>query len=134
MARLSSQPNYNRAAIVQQMIDMKNSGKTYQDIADEFGVSRQRVFQMIGSGDPKFFRYISTKGCIYKGVRKYMNDNKISMAELVRKLYGNYVPRNFYSVRNKLSGVTDITKKHIDKILEITGLTYEEAFELESEV
>ena len=133
MAERKTRTKQEREAIVQQMTEMKNGGKTYQEIADEFGISRQRVHQMISTGDPKFFRYITTSSCIYKGLRKYMNDNKVSMAELVRRTHGVYSPRNFYTTRNRLSGAVDIPKKHIDKILSVTGLTYEVAFELEVE-
>ena len=124
----------DRAETIRQMICMKNEGKTYQVIADAFGVSKQRVYQLIGSGDVRFFRHISTKSCIYKGIRNWMNDNKISMAEFVRRLYGNYTPRNQANTIRRLSGRVDAQKRHIDKILEVTGLTYEVAFELEENI
>ena len=134
MARPNNCTKEERDNVVQQMLAMQNDGKTYQQIGEAFGISRQRVHQMIGGRDVRFFRHIGTKTCIYKGVRKYLNDNQISIAELVRRTYGIYHPKNFYSMRNRLSGVTDINKTYIDKILEVTGLTYEVAFELESEV
>ena len=134
MAKLNAQRQKERDALVQRMTDMKNNGKTYREIGEVFGVSRQRVCQMIGRGDTRFFRHVSAKSCVYKGVRKYLNDNKISIAELVRMVYGAYHPRNFYTMRNRLSGATDMPKSYIDKILEITGLAYEVAFEVESEV
>lgn len=134
MGRLNEQTRKERDAIKQQMLDMKNDGKTYQEIADEFGVSKQRIQQMLSTGDARYFRYIKKTTCVYKGIRKYMNDNKISVAELVRRVYGYYHPKNLATIRNKLNGHTDISKQYIDKLLEVTGLTYEVAFEIESEV
>ena len=134
MAAYKKRTKQERDAIIQQMNMMRDSGKTYQEIAAHFNLSKQRIYQMIGSNNPQFFRYVKPTNCVYKGIRKWMNDNKISIAELTRKLYENYSPVNFARVCNRLNGSTDISKKHIDKILSITGLTYEVAFEIESEV
>ena len=134
MAGLNARNKEEREAMVQQMANMRDSGKTYQEIAEKFNISKQRVYQIIGSNGPKFFRHITATGCIYNGVRQWMNDNKVSITEMTRRLYGNYSPVNFNRVRNKLNGSASITKKYIDKILEITGLTYEVAFAVDSEV
>lgn len=134
MAKLSSRPNYDKNAIIQEMLCMRNGGKNYSEIAQHFNISKQRVYQLIGNSNPSFFRHIQPTGCIYKGVRKWMNDNKVSVTEMTRRIYGNYNPCSYSAVRNRLCGLLDMNKKHIDKILQITGLTYEVAFELESEV
>lgn len=39
----------NKAQREQAMIDLRNQGKTYEEIGEAFGVTRQRVHQMIGS-------------------------------------------------------------------------------------
>lgn len=134
MGILNVQLKQERDAAKHQMLDMKNDGKTYQEIADAFGISKQRVHQLLGTGDARYFRYVKKTTCIYKGIRKYMNDNKVSVAELVRRVYGYYHPKLFSTMVSKLRGSSDIQKRYIDKILEATGLTYEVAFELESEV
>jgi hypothetical protein len=134
VAKLNAQNKQERDAIIQRMIDMKNEGKTYQVIADEFGISKQRVQQLIGNRDARYFRYIKKTTCIYKGIRKYLNDNKISVAEFVRRTHGCYHPVYMSRLMSKLRGETDMQKRYIDKILEVTGLTYEVAFELEEDV
>ena len=133
-AKLNAQNKQERDAIIQRMIDMKNEGKTYQAIADEFGISKQRVQQLIGTRDARYFRHIKKTACIYKGIRTYLNDNKISVAEFVRRVYGCYHPVYMSRIMSKLRGSNDIQKRYIDKILEVTGLTYEVAFELEEDV
>ena len=133
MAKLQAKSKQEKEALKQQMKNLHKDGKTYQEIGDTFGISRQRVFQIIGSSDVRYFHRIGLKSCIYKGIRKYMNDNMISMTEMTRRLYdGVYSPLNFRRTRDRLNGNMQITKQYIDKILALTGLTYEVAFELEN--
>lgn len=132
--KLNATNRQEKEEIKRQMIEMHEIGRTYRQIGETFGVSRQRVFQMIGGGNNKHFRYINTNMCIFKGIRKYMNDNKISIMEITRLTYGDTNSGYYNRAKGRLNGTLDFTKKHIDKILEITGLAYEVAFELESEV
>ena len=135
MAKLQTKSKQERDALRQQMRDLHKDGKTYQEIGDMFGISKQRVFQMIGgSSSPKYFRHITADCCIFNGIRKYMNDNKVSCMEMTRRIHGDTGPRYYQYTKSKLNGNTELTKKYIDKLLEITGLTYEVAFQLESEV
>ena len=59
---------------------------TYQEIADKYGVSRQVVGQACGKANPCRFRFWKDTACIYPNVRNWLNDNKISKSELVRRL------------------------------------------------
>ena len=118
-------------AIEQRKKDMRKlreSGVTYAEIANKYGISKQRVYQLIGGKDEKLFKPITTERCVYGGLRKWMNDNKVCVSELTRKIYGNYAPNSYERVKERLNGKCQFTKTYIDKILEITGLTYEEAF------
>lgn len=102
---------------------MLDNGCTYQEVAKHFGVSRQRVHAL--------FPYISKRArhkageynYIYPNVNKYMKDNKISLMEMYRKTGINYnqLHRIFY-------GESNPSKKTIDKLLDYTGMTYEEMF------
>ena len=114
-----------------QMETLFKNGMTYAEIGCQFGISRQRVAQIIGKRNEKYFRAIKCERCVYVGVRKWLIDNKISITELTRRLYGNSSSDNFHSVNNRLNGSAELTKTYIDKILKITGLTYEEAFKKE---
>ena len=134
MPRLSAEEKQQRAALRVQMRQMYEDGKTYKDIGDTFGLSKQRIFQMIGRGDVKLFRKITPKQCVYKGIRKFMNDNNVSIHELTRRIYGSSNPGNYQRTKGRLDGTKELVKEHIDKLLAITGLTYEAAFEIESEV
>ena len=111
--------------------DMKKlyeSGMSLQEIADEMGISRQRVHQIIGKQNKSLFKPFTAKRCVYAGLRKWLNDNKVSTAELTRRLYGNTHGENYERTRLRLCGSKELNKTYIDKLLKITGLTYDEAF------
>lgn len=109
-----------------QMIRLYNGGMSYQKIADKYGLSHQRVQQIIGSSNEKLFRGFTKERCIYSGLRKWLNDNKVSACELTRRLYDNSNPVNTARTIKRLNGTNELTKTYIDKLLKITGLTYEE--------
>lgn len=110
-----------------EMESLKAQGWTYTDIGNKFGISRQRVWGVIGGHYSGSFRRIKEDVCIYPNLRKYMNENKISVRELTRLLYGYWHSdlneRTFSLLRGK-----DCRKSVIDRVLATTGLTYEEAF------
>lgn len=112
------------------MINLYNSGMTYDEVAKIVGLSRQRVYQLIGRADTKLFRHIDADRCVYVGIRDWLNENKVSVSELTRRMYGNFHTENQNRVSSMLRGSEKITKYQIDKILKATGLTYENAFEM----
>lgn len=114
------------------MVEMRENGSTYQEIGKAFGLSRQRVCQMIGGQVRSHFKKITPEDCIYPILRKWMNDNHITRADLCRRLYGNTHPKNSSRCRAFLKGINQEAKKNtIDKYLMVTGLTYEELFKTE---
>lgn len=100
-------------------------GKTYQEIANEFGVSYQAVAMCIGKHHPGHFRPLTQKQCVYPGLRRWMNENKVSQAELLRRMGMMVGGRNSEHLRSLLNGRTEFKKKNIDLLLKITGMTYE---------
>lgn len=115
------------------IIDMHNKGVTYEEIGKMLGVSKQRVAQIAPAKIySRFFREITPKQCVYTGIRNWMNENKITLSELSRRVYGNGTPNNYHQTTRMLRCGGDYTNKWmIDKILSVTGLTYEEAFKKE---
>ena len=66
-----------------EMYRMRLEGKSYQVIADRFGVSRQYVYQLIGQqckSEP--YRNVNVP---YTGLKKWMNESRYSIAELSRE-------------------------------------------------
>lgn len=105
------------------MFMMRLDGASFQDCANKYGLSKQRVRQIIL--DP----YGNSAG---KRVdpRKY---KRHTLAEVIIKKYGtlkNFEERSgIYptTVQKLLNGGT-VSSKTVDAVLKFTGLTYEEAF------
>lgn len=70
---------------------------------------------------------VSENQCAYKGLRNWMNASGICISSLARMMYcdGNESKRTM--VARALKG-GNCSKKTIDRILRVSGLTYEEAF------
>ena len=112
---------------IERMTRLREQGNTYEVIAKMEGVSKQRVFQLIGGIDRTKVKPLTKKQCIYDGLRQYLNENHIGRSEFTRKIYGYNHPSCYACIIKWLQGV-EMTMSVINKILSITGLTYEQAF------
>lgn len=115
-------------ATLQEKLALREQGMTYQQIADHFGISYQAVANSLSKHNPRLFRYVSEEGCIYPNLRRWMNENKVGKRELLRRCGLVCAPKNYDRFCSYFQGKVDPPKKTIDKILRVTGLTYEEAF------
>lgn len=115
----------------QEMLRLYESGMTMDKIGEKFGVSRQRVFQIIGGNTMRHHSAVTPTKCIYIGLRNWLNDNDVSIMGMTRKMYGNSSPANYQHTKCVLNGKNNMRKFDIDKIIKITGLTYEKLFEEE---
>lgn len=115
---------------LEKMKKMRSEGMSYRQIAAEFGISYQRVHQMIGT--ECHFRPVKEDECIYKGLRDWMNENRYSRTHFVRLLYGKTQSETQKRIAGVLRG-KGCTKTLIDRILDVTGLPYEVAFKVEGE-
>lgn len=96
---------------------MRLEGVPVIQIAKHFGVSRQRIYDILPStGRP-------VKGCIYPNINEWMIDNEMNAFDLARA-----IDMSPSGLTDFLRGLHDTRKKYIDKILDVTGLTYEHAF------
>lgn len=108
------------------------SGLSRREIAEKYGVSVQMVHQACGKYGPGHFRKITEKGCVYPNLRNWMNENKVSYMELLRRMGLLPVSRNLSTIYNWLRGMCDPRKETIDKMIAITGIPYEKLFTKES--
>jgi transcriptional regulator with XRE-family HTH domain len=104
------------------------NGLTAAQIAAKYGVSRQAVCSAVGRYDPFAFTYIEKHQCVYPIWRKWMNSNKVSRAELCRRMGISGASENILRISAYMRGTNYPTKRVIDRLLEATGLTYEELF------
>ena len=111
------------------MYELRKEGYTHQKIADEFGLSCQRVNQILAERCEGKFRGWTEERCVYPGIRKWLNDNKISCSELGRILYGHNLDG---CCRETLAGTLKgkFTPKFamINKLIDVSGMTYEQLF------
>ena len=103
------------------MRKLHDEGMTYEQIGKCFGISKQAVHQKLERGPTDHFREGATRKVKYIGLREWMINNRVSMTKLeelcsISKAY------------RPLVGCGQPSKKTIDAILAVTGLTYEECF------
>ena len=109
---------------------LRAEGLTYREIAARCGVSYQTVAQVCAKSNATQFRKITPTVCVYPGLRDWMNSNYVSRSELYRRMHDNSpcIGRAPYVIRERLSGKTFWRMDEIDRLLDITGMTYEELF------
>lgn len=108
-----------------EMFRLRLEGNTLQEIADRFGITRERVRQILLSAEPRCSRIPELPNCIYPNLAKWLRDNRCSYSGFARKV--GVKPSAIY---NGLRGKTGIRKETIDKILRETKMSYEQAFYL----
>lgn len=106
----------------------REKGRTYAEIARMYGVSKQRVAAACGKQDTSKFREITPKGCVYPNLRDWMNRHKVSRKEFLRRMGLTTNGGNEQIFRNYLQGKSNPGKSYIDRMLRVTGLTYEKLF------
>ena len=102
---------------------MHAKGMTYEEIGEIFVFSKQRAQQLAHSHPGDGFHANTIAKIKYVGLRNWMLENRVKVCDL-EKQCGSRLHRALSSEGNP-------TKKLIDKILAITGLTYEECFKEE---
>lgn len=105
---------------------MRLDGCTYQEIADRFGVTRQYIQQTIPS-DPIVRRKTRQleKVCIYEGLAEFIKDHQMSSTQI-----GEIIGVCRVSTYQRLTGERKFNISDIRKILDYTGMTFEECFKL----
>ena len=102
---------------------MRKIGMSYQEIADKFGVSRQYINFLLQDGERVGRKPKNTHQIKYIGLKRYLETNRISIGKFSKMCGIDYT-----TMWRNLIGKTDMLKRNIDKILKVTGMTYEEAF------
>lgn len=106
------------------MFCMRMDGYTLQEIGNKYGITRERVRKILDVGKRKdIFQKI-----VYPGLKQYLVERKMS----VRK-FSLLIGTQYQTAINILCGKTKPRIDTINKILQSTGLTYEEAFSLGGE-
>lgn len=110
-----------------QMQMLRDEGLKCREIAERFGVTPQYVSQVCADYNPARFRYVD-EYCVYPNLKKWMNDNKISRNELLRRMGVTVHSNNSGRLSTYMRGQCDPRKDFIDRMLKATGMTYEKLF------
>lgn len=112
---------------------MREEGMSYREIADVFGVSRQRIQQVLKKGIAYDRKYAADIEKIpYEGIYNYMVENpKVTFPALSMILFGTSNKNKNEVTRNFVFGMNcKIGKRCYDRLIEKTGMTYEQLFKL----
>lgn len=102
---------------------MRFDGVSIQEIADHFGVTREYIGQITPTINTLAVRRKKLDSYIYPNISRWMKENRVCASKLAKTIGISPV-----TVSNMLSGRVNTTKSTIDKVLEVTGMTYEQAF------
>lgn len=114
-----------------QMRGMRNDGYTLQQIGDTFGCSREYVRQCLGNRSYSGTLKRTVEQIPFIGLRNWIDENKISVAELCEKMGLSEANGSQTYLTTYIYGKHEFRKSHIDKLIEITNIPYEELFRME---
>ncbi len=100
----------------------RNSGLTFREIADKYGVSKQFVHQMCSESTDSLFRGWLKERCIYVNLRNWMNDNKISKKELLQRLGLEALSGNYKRIGQYLAERLAEVSAELDDWLDKNGI------------
>ena len=109
----------------------RKQGMTYRQIAQKYGVTPQAVAAACAIHAPGHFKPYTETEVVYPKLCKWLNDNEVSRNEFARRMGLAPYAKNCYRVSDYFRGKNYPLKETIDKMLRVTGLTYEELFSLE---
>lgn len=111
-----------------QYMELRDQGMTYAEIAKVCGVSHQAVAMCIGKWSPGHFKPFTKEAVVYPNLRQWLNENKVSKNEFIRRMNLGISGKNSERFGLYFKGKIYPTKKTIDKMLQVTGMPYEELF------
>lgn len=111
------------------MLRDRAAGMTYAEIGDKYGVSKQRVGQIVGGSNKYCFRVIKKDGCRFVNLRNWMNENSISRNEFVRMMGLPTEGETLARLRSYMTGESNPPKVYIDRMIRATGMDYQTLFE-----
>lgn len=102
---------------------MRLDGKTYEEIGKRFGLTKQRIEQILNVSG----RDMSLRGIIYPNLLRHIREHYGSVPKFDDALCAGRNPSLMY---RRLRGEGIITISEVREILELTGMTFEECFAL----
>lgn len=95
----------------------REDGKTYQEIADEYGVTRQAIQRSLSAKSSQGLRKRWPRLLLWMEQNNITNQKIAAAVGVCNQTVGDW-----------LYGIHEPKKPNIDALLKVTGLTYEELF------
>ncbi|WP_425755123.1 helix-turn-helix domain-containing protein [Ihubacter sp. rT4E-8] len=114
-----------------EMFKMRIEGVSIQEIGEHFGITKQRVSQIMYVPHSGRVSFDIIEACIYPNLISWMAKNRFTVQQLHYELFG-YVS-GVVKTYKRLKGQTEFKIAEIRKILNLTGMTFNECFELKQE-
>ncbi len=118
-----------------EMVEMRLNGATYKAIGEHFGVTKQRVYEIIHRRCGKISIGIKGKidieDIVYEGIYRHFKDNpEQTFKKFCEGVCGFYTSAIQERMKNFLTGKheTLFKVKHIKKICEVCKMPFEEVF------
>lgn len=103
---------------------LRHQGMTLGQLGVKYGLTRERIRQIMKEYEERRSgKAARLKTMVFPALRHWMIVKGHTYNSLAEACGVSMV-----TIRNNLTGQTDLKKGTIDAILEVTGLTYEEAF------
>ncbi len=109
------------------MFEMRLEGASYAQIGEWFGISRQRVEQVLCHREPRRRGRKDLSFIIYPGVRRWMQDERRSVIS-VHRLISRGESGNAQTTKAKLMGTCKLNINDINAIIRESGKSYEYLF------
>ena len=108
---------------------LRDQGLTYREIGKRLGISYQAAYSgLYVESEGDYFREATEKTCVFPKLRDWMNENRVGIRELCRRVWGYADSTTYTRTRRALNGTAEVTMEFINRTLKATGLTYEEIF------
>ena len=110
-------------------LELRREGLSYIEIAVALDCTIYDIHIAVGHvAGGAFLRAFTPERCVYSGIREWLNNNKMSLRQLCEHMDTIVTGATLNRVRDMLRGTRELRKSDIDRLMEITGLTYEQAF------
>ena len=106
----------------------RESGMSVTDIARKYGVSYQAVSHATAWDRGRYFKHYTEFRCVYPNLRQWLNENKVTVNEFVRRMGLAQTASTSNRIGDYFRGRMYPPKSAIDKMIAVTGLSYEEMF------
>ena len=106
-----------------------DAGLSYTQIAKKYGCSKQNVAQACGKTRENYFAQYTEEQVVYPNLRRWLNENRVSRSEFCRRMGCGWTASNTPRISSYFRGTRVPAKPIIDKMIEVTGLSYEELWE-----